>query len=51
MAGLGSMFQSEENNYMAEEAHVKYSLASAEDAYEYPGQWVQIGFMASRGAF
>ena len=36
MAGLGSIFQSDEKNYMVEEALEKYAFASAEAAYEDP---------------
>ena len=51
MAGLGSIFQSEEINYMVAEAMEGYVLASAEAAYEYPGEQAPMGFIASGGGF
>ena len=51
MSGLGSSFQSEENNSMVAEAMEEYELASAEAAYEDPGEQAQMGFMAAGGRF
>ena len=45
MAGLGIIFQSEESNSMVAEAMEEYLLASAELAYEDPGEQAPIGFM------
>ena len=51
MYGLGSSFQYEEIKSMVAESMEEYGLASAEAAYERPGEQVPIGFMASRRGF
>ena len=47
MSGLGSSFQYEEINYMVAEATEEILLASAEAAYEDPGEQASLGSMAS----
>ena len=47
MAVLGSSFQFEEINYMKAEAMEEYVLASAEAAYEDPGEQAPMGFLAA----
>ena len=47
MAGLGSRFQTPDNNYMVAEAFEEYALASEDSAYEDPGQQAPMVFMAS----
>ena len=49
MAVLGSIFQSEENNYILEEALEEYELDFAEEAYKDPGEHATMVFMASGG--
>ena len=49
MAVLGSSFQYVDNKYMSAEALEEYVLASAEAAYQDPGQHVPMVFMASEG--
>ena len=51
MAGLGSIFQSEESNYMVAETMEEYAFNSAEAAYEDPGEQAPMGFMAAWGGF
>ena len=46
LSGLDSSFQSEEKNSMLAEEPKEYALASAADAYEYPGQHAPMVFMA-----
>ena len=51
MYGLGSSFQYEEINSMTLEAMEEYALASAEVAYEEPGEQEPMIFMAAGGLF
>ena len=47
MVVLGSSFQFEEINYMKAEAMEEYALASAEAAYEDPGEQAPMEFLAA----
>ena len=49
MAGLSSIFQSDEDNYVVAETLQGYVLASAEAAYENPGEQSPIVFVALGG--
>ena len=48
---LGGSFQDGDNNYMISDALEEYAKASAEAAYEDPGNNVIMGFMTPGGYF